>query len=225
MNLVLLGLPGVGKGTQAKLLATEYDLVHISTGDLLREAVNKGTPLGKQAKEIMVRGELVPDVLVFSLLKERLKLSNPNGFVLDGFPRNVYQARILEEYLEEINKKINCVIYFEVSEEEIVRRLSARRICARCQANYNLITKPPKKEGICDICGEKIIYRSDDHPETIKERLKVYQKETVPVIEYYQQQGILKKINGKGQINQIYNLLKNTLQSCKDGASVDSASS
>ncbi len=215
MNFVFLGPPGVGKGTQAKLLANEYKLAHISTGDLLREAVNKGTPLGKQVKEIMFRGGLVPDDLVFSLLKERLKLPNQDGLILDGFPRNVSQAKVLGEYLEEIKKKIDCVVYFEVSEEEIVSRLSARRICGSCQANYNLITKPPKKENVCDHCGGEIIYRPDDHPETIRERLRVYQKETSPVIEYYQERGILKKVDGKGSINQIYGSMKDTIQSCR----------
>lgn len=209
MNFVFLGPPGVGKGTQAKLFANQYELAHIATGDLLREAVKKGTSLGKQVKEIMARGELVPDELVFDLVKERLSSTDLDGFILDGFPRNVYQAEILAKYLEEINKKIDYVIYFDVPQEEIVRRLSARRICSRCQTNYNLITQPPKRENICDLCGGELIYRADDHPETIRERLKVYQKETAPLIKHYESQGILRKVNGIGKIEQVHTLLEN----------------
>lgn len=211
MNLVFLGPPGVGKGTQAKLLTNEYELTHVATGDLLREAVKKNTPLGIQVKEIISRGELVPDEIVFSLVKERLQSPSANGFVFDGFPRNISQAEQLDKYLKEINKKLDRVIYFQFPEEEIIRRLSARRICSRCQANYNLITQPPSEETVCDLCKGELIQRSDDRPETIKERLKIYQKETAPLIEYYENKKILKKIDASFKVEEIYSSLKSTL--------------
>lgn len=209
MNIVFLGPPGVGKGTQAKRIAQEYNLAHIATGDILRAAVSKDTVLGRKVKEIMSRGDLVPDEIVFSLVRERLASADfQEGFLLDGFPRNISQAVALGNYLKEKKKKIDYVVYFEVTEEEIIRRLSARRICSSCQANYNLITQPPKKEGLCDFCGSKLILRRDDYPEIIRERLRVYQKETTPLVKCYQTEGLLKKINGNGKIEEIYQGLK-----------------
>lgn len=215
MNLIFLGPPGVGKGTQAKRIAEEYKLLNIATGDLLREAVKKKSPLGRKAEEIMARGELVPDELVFGLVKEQIgmnpKCQDRRGVLLDGFPRNVYQAEILDQYLKEIGEKINQVVYFQVSEEEIIQRLSARRVCKSCQANYNLLTQPPKKDNVCDYCGSTLTQRADDRPETIRERLKVYQKETAPLVEYYHKQGLLKEINGVGKVEEIHTLLKKLL--------------
>ena len=191
INIILLGPPGAGKGTAAKLIAEKYLIPQISTGDIFREAVKKETELGKQVKAIMERGELVPDELTVNLVRERLSQPDTQkGYILDGFPRTVNQAEALSKFQE-----VNAVINFNISEEEIVRRLSGRRVCKNCGAIYHITDYPPKKEGICDKCGGELYQRDDDKIEAIKNRLRVYEKQTAPLIDYYREKGILYDIN------------------------------
>jgi len=185
INIILLGPPGAGKGTQAKSLAQELNLLHISTGDLLRENVKNNTSLGIKAKEYMEKGELVPDELINDMIKEKLSsLDNKGGFVLDGYPRNVKQAEFLDNLLKNYNQK-SFVIYLKVSERVMLERLSGRRICSNCQSIYHLKNMPPKKDSICDICGGKLYQRPDDQEEVIKKRYSVYLKETQVLLDYY----------------------------------------
>lgn len=207
IRLIFLGPPGAGKGTQADKLQDAFGIVKISTGDILREAVNQGTTLGEIAKVYMERGELVPDDIIIGLVRE--KILQLDQFVLDGFPRNVNQAEGLDRLLETLNKKLTGVIYFNVSNEEVKRRLLARRICPSCKRVYNLITEPPKNDEICDVCGVKLIVRSDDNEETIENRLKVYYQQTMPLLEYYENRGLLKKIDGNQSPDEVFtNLVK-----------------
>jgi len=207
LRLVFLGPPGAGKGTQAERLEREFGVVKVSTGDILREAVAKGTTLGEIAKMYMDRGELVPDDIIISLVRE--KILETKEFVLDGFPRTVAQAEGLDRLLTTLGKDLTAVIYFEVPDEEVKRRLMARRICPKCKKVYNLITDPPKVDELCDVCGTKLERRSDDNEETIENRLKVYYSQTMPLLNYYESRGILKKINGVGSPDQVYaDLLK-----------------
>jgi len=185
IKVVILGPPGAGKGTQAKSLAEKLNLLHISTGDLLRENVKNNTTLGLKAKEFMDKGELVPDELVDKMILDKLNESkNKDGFVLDGYPRNVSQAKFLENLLKDKQGK-SFIIYLETSERVIVERLSGRRICSNCQAIYHIKNMPPKKDSLCDICGGTLYQRSDDKEDTIKKRLSVYLKETQAVLDYY----------------------------------------
>jgi len=195
MRLILLGPPGAGKGTQAKLLAERLGVKHISTGDLLREEVRGGTKLGEKAKGYMDRGELVPDDLIIEMLKGRLD----EGFILDGFPRNLRQAEALAEYAE-----VDRVLNLKLPEGEVVRRLSARRVCERCGQNYNLLTNPPKQEGICDECGGHLIQRKDDRPEVIRHRFRIYEEETAPVKEFYRKLGLLAELDGTRPIEEVF---------------------
>lgn len=195
MRLILLGPPGAGKGTQAKLLAERLGVKHISTGDLLREEVRGGTKLGEKAKGYMDRGELVPDDLIIEMLKGRLD----EGFILDGFPRNLRQAEALAEYAE-----VDRVLNLKLPEGEVVRRLSARRVCERCGQNYNLLTNPPKQEGICDECGGHLIQRKDDRPEVIRRRFRIYEEETAPVKEFYRKLGLLAELDGTRPIEEVF---------------------
>ncbi len=191
INIILLGPPGAGKGTAAKQIAEKHSIPQISTGDIFREAVKKETELGKQVKAIMERGELVPDELTVSLVKERLaQPDTSNGYILDGFPRTVNQAEALSEFQE-----IKAVINFNLPEEEIIRRLSGRRVCKNCGAIYHITDFPPKKEGICDKCGGELYQRPDDKIESIKKRLEVYKEQTAPLIDYYRGKNLLYDIN------------------------------
>lgn len=197
MILVFLGPPGAGKGTQAKLLSQRMGFLHLSTGDLLREAVKNQTPLGKKAKEYMDRGELVPDELIVQLIEETMP--KDGNVILDGFPRTVNQALALEEMLRVKGEKILKVLFFDVPDEVIVDRLSGRRVCSKCGAVYHVKYNPPKAEGVCDLCGGTLVQRDDDKEEVVRKRLEVYRKQTQPLIEFYQEKGIIYKLDaGKG---------------------------
>ncbi|AHE95555.1 adenylate kinase [Thermocrinis ruber] len=197
MILVFLGPPGAGKGTQAKLLSQRMGFLHLSTGDLLREAVKNQTPLGKKAKEYMDRGELVPDELIVQLIEETMP--KDGNVILDGFPRTVNQALALEEMLKDKGEKISKVLFFDVPDEVIIDRLSGRRVCSKCGAVYHVKYNPPKVEGVCDLCGGTLVQRDDDKEEVVKKRLEVYRKQTQPLIEFYQEKGIIYKLDaGKG---------------------------
>lgn len=199
MIIVLLGPPGCGKGTQAQKLMEIMKLPQISTGDMLRKALKEGTPLVLEAKKYMESGQLVPDKLVIDIMKERVKSSDcSNGFVLDGFPRSIPQAEALDEMLRDLGKKIDFAINFDVPEDELILRISGRRSCPKCGAMFHIKFSPPKTEGICDKCGEKLYQRADDNETTVKNRLKVYNEQTAPLIEYYNKKGVLKNIMAGG---------------------------
>ena len=213
MNLIFLGPPGSGKGTQAKMLVDHYGIPQISTGDILREAVREGTPLGREAKGYMDRGELVPDEVVVGIVRERLQGDDcKKGFILDGFPRTIPQAEALEETLKGLSKGIDHVINIEVGKDELIRRLSGRRTCRKCGAMYHIIFDPPKREGVCDRCGGELYQRDDDREETIRERLRVYEEQTAPLIEFYRKRGLLRTIDGKGEIKEIFERIKSAVE-------------
>lgn len=198
MNFVFLGAPGAGKGTQAALLSEKLGIPHISTGDMLREELKKGTPLGDKVKAFMAKGELVPDQVILEVMKERLEEKDcKGGFILDGFPRTLVQAQNLDALLEEIDRKIDRVIKIKVSQETVTKRLSARLVCPVCGADYNLETRPPQKSGICDLCGGVLEQRIDDRKDVILNRLQVYERQTQPVDSYYRKQGKLIEIDGE----------------------------
>ncbi len=203
MRIVLLGPPGAGKGTQAELLAGRLGLIHISTGDILREHVEKGTELGLQAKKFMDSGKLVPDDLVVDIVAERLKEKGARGFVLDGFPRNLPQARALNKVLKELDLPLDIVLYLALETNEILRRLSARLFCPDCGANYNQISSPSEIPGRCDNCGQTLKKREDDQPETVHRRLKVYEAETAPLIDYYKTSSILKEVPASAELSEV----------------------
>jgi len=213
MRLVLLGPPGSGKGTQAQKLVERYQIPQISTGDLFRSAVKNETELGKKAKEYMERGELVPDEIVVGMVEERLKEDDcQKGFILDGFPRTIAQAQALDKLLEKKGEKLDAVIEISVPDEEVIKRLSGRRTCSKCGAMYHIEFNPPKVEGKCDKCGGDLYQRDDDKEEVIKSRLKVYHSQTAPLVEYYEKKGLLKKINGVGKIDEIFQEIVNALE-------------
>ncbi len=206
MRIVLLGAPGAGKGTQAKKLIDKYGIPQISTGDILRKAVADGTPLGKEAKSYMDKGELVPDSVVIGLVKERLGQDDcKKGFILDGFPRNTAQAETLDGVLSEMNMPLQVALSVDVDLDILMKRLTGRRTCKGCGQMFNIYFSPPQKEGVCDKCGGELYQRDDDKEETIKKRLEVYEAQTAPLIDYYQGKGILKRVNGEGNIDQIFN--------------------
>jgi adenylate kinase len=212
MQLILLGAPGVGKGTQGKLLSIHYNIPNISTGDILRRAIEKGTELGIKAKTVMDKGELVPDAIMIDLIKERLLEDDCKaGFILDGFPRTVQQAAALDEYLKQIDKEIDFVIALDLSEDKIVERLTSRRVCRNCGKDYNLIGNAPPNDNRCIVCGSEIIQRSDDTEPTVRKRLKVYEEKTKPLRAYYQQKGQLKVFHAEGAVAKIQNDIKSFL--------------
>ena len=197
MKIVMLGAPGAGKGTQAKMIAEKYSIPHISTGDIFRANIKEGTPLGLEAKSYMDQGKLVPDELTVKILLDRVAKDDcKNGYVLDGFPRTIPQANVLKEALDAQNDKIDYAINVDVPDENIVRRMSGRRACVTCGATYHIEHVPPKKEGICDKCGSNLILRDDDKPETVLNRLKIYHEQTQPLIDFYNNEGILKEVDG-----------------------------
>lgn len=204
MNIVFLGPPGAGKGTQAKILIEKYGIPQISTGDMLREHRAKGTELGKKAQEYMDKGQLVPDEIILGMVKERLAQSDcAKGFILDGFPRTVAQAEALDKILFEMNKKLDFALALVVPDELLVERLTGRRTCKNCGMMFHVKYKPPKVEGKCDACGGELYQRPDDNEETVRNRLKVYHESTAPLIDYYKKKGILKEIDGSKSIEEI----------------------
>ncbi len=205
MRIVLLGPPGSGKGTQGQRLAKHYGIPEISTGDLLREAVAAGTPLGKAAKAVMDAGQLVSDEIVLGVIRERLSRSDARkGFILDGFPRNLTQAEQLDDLLGQLGKPIDLALLIDVDVDTIMQRLFGRRICVSCGASYNIFYAPPKMDGRCDLCGGRLRRRSDDNEETIGNRLRIYEVQTLPVVEYYREQGILRQVQGIGEPDDVF---------------------
>lgn len=205
MRSVLLGAPGAGKGTQAKKLIEKHGIPQISTGDILRKAVADGTPLGKEAKSYMDKGELVPDKVVIGLIEDRLKQPDcKKGFILDGFPRNTAQAETLDAMLKKLNMPLDSALSVDVPKDGLMKRLTGRRTCKGCQQMYNVYFSPPKKNGVCDKCGGELFHRDDDKEETIKRRLDVYDAQTAPLISYYKKSGILKSVIGVGSIDEIF---------------------
>ncbi|GEN46927.1 adenylate kinase [Alkalibacillus haloalkaliphilus] len=205
MNLILMGLPGAGKGTQAEKIVEKYNIPHISTGDMFRSAIKEGTPLGKEAKSYMDQGDLVPDEVTVGIVKERLsKPDCEKGFLLDGFPRTVAQAEALENLLSELNTKLDYVLHVQVPENKLVDRLTGRRICPECGATYHVEFNPPKEDGKCDVDGATLMQREDDQPETVKNRLKVNMEQTQPLLDYYGDKGYLVDVNGDQHIDDVF---------------------
>ena len=205
MKIIMLGAPGAGKGTQAKKIAAKYQIPHISTGDIFRANIKNGTELGKEAKKYMDQGLLVPDELTVKILLDRVAQPDcANGYVLDGFPRTIPQAEVLDKALTELNDKIDYAINVDVPDENIVKRMSGRRACVACGATYHIEHIPPKKEGVCDKCGEPLILRDDDKPETVLNRLKVYHDQTQPLIDFYTGKGVLKSVDGTVDMQDVF---------------------
>ena len=212
LNLVLLGPPGAGKGTQAKSIATEYGIPHISTGDIFRKNIAEETPLGKKAKEYIDQGLLVPDQLTIDIVKDRLSQDDcKKGFLLDGFPRTVFQAESLDKMLQEDDKKIDVALLIEVPREDILKRMTGRRVCGSCGASYHVVFNPTKVEGICDACGREVIQRKDDKEDTVKERLTVYDNQTQPLISYYKECNKLSEVDGTQAIDKVFEDIKSLL--------------
>ncbi len=212
MNIILLGPPGAGKGTQAKMLVEQYKIPQISTGDILRAAVKEGTSLGKEAKSYMDKGALVPDSVVIGIVQERIQEPDcENGYMLDGFPRTVPQAEALDGMLHHISSQIDHVVSIEVANEELVKRLTGRRTCRDCGAGFHVMFDPPKQEGICDQCGGELYQRDDDNVETVTSRLDVYESQTLPLIDYYKKQGKVRPIDGVGEIKKIFGRITEVL--------------
>ena len=205
MKIIMLGAPGAGKGTQAKKIAAKYGIPHISTGDIFRANIKNGTELGKKAKTYMDQGLLVPDELVVDLVVDRVKQEDcKNGFVLDGFPRTIPQAEALDAALVKIGQKMDFAVDVDVPDENIVNRMSGRRACLSCGATYHIVYKPSKVEGICDVCGDKLVLRDDDKPETVKKRLSVYHDQTQPLIDYYKEAGVLANVDGTQDMEKVF---------------------
>ncbi len=216
MKLIFIGPPGAGKGTQAALVSKEFNIVHISTGDLLRAALKDKTPIALKAEAYIKKGELVPDGIVSQITEERLKQKDcKNGFILDGYPRTITQAESLDKYLVSLRLDIDAVIYFKTSTDTIIKRLTGRRICRNCGANYHIINIPPKKAGICDLCGGELYQREDDQENTILNRLQVYNRQTASLIDYYRNKNILKEVSGDLEAEKIFAMLSGMFKSNK----------
>lgn len=208
MNIIMLGAPGAGKGTQAIQLADKYQIPHISTGDIFRANIKQGTELGKKAKTYMDQGLLVPDELVCELVVDRLQKDDcKEGFILDGFPRTIPQAEALTEALDKVGSKIEYAINVDVPDANIVERMSGRRACVNCGATYHVVNAPTKVEGVCDKCGEAVALRDDDKPETVQKRLEVYHEQTQPLIDFYDAKGVVKTIDGTQPMDQVFNAI------------------
>jgi len=213
LRIILQGPPGSGKGTIANILIEMYQIPTITTGDILRDEVTRGTEIGKLAKAYMDRGELVPDEVVTRIVEERLSQpASKEGFILDGYPRNQNQAESLDRILRRLGVKLDCVLNIVVEDEELIRRLTTRRICSDCGAIYNLLNKPPKVEGICDICGGKVIQRDDDKEEVIRRRLEVYKKQAEPILELYRKRGLVRDLRGDVGLQQLPAEIKSVLE-------------
>lgn len=205
MKIIMLGAPGAGKGTQAKKIAEKYQIPHISTGDIFRANIKEGTELGMKAKQFMEQGLLVPDEVTIGMLLDRIHKDDcEKGYVLDGFPRTIPQAESLTKALDGMNEKIDYAIDVDVPDSNIVNRMSGRRACLTCGATYHVEFAPPKKEGICDVCGAELVLRDDDKPETVQKRLSVYHEQTQPLIEYYKKAGVLASVDGTQEMNAVF---------------------
>ena len=208
MKIIMLGAPGAGKGTQAKMIAEKYMIPHVSTGDIFRANIKNNTELGQQAKAFMDKGELVPDELTVKILLDRVAQDDcANGYVLDGFPRTIPQAEVLEDALTKLGDKIDYAINVDVPDENIVKRMSGRRACVTCGATYHIEHVPPKTEGKCDKCGSDLILRDDDKPETVLNRLDIYHKQTQPLIDFYSAKGVLKNVDGTQDMTDVFNAI------------------
>ena len=207
LRSILLGPPGAGKGTQAQMIVEKYDVPHISTGDIFRDNIRRGTELGMKAKEYMDKGELVPDDLVVDIACDRLLAPDctEKGFLLDGSPRTVYQAEKLDEFLKAHDSKIDWVIDLQVAKEELVTRITGRRVCPKCGGSFHIVNVPPKKEGICDFCGAELIQRADDTVETVTNRIDVYESQTMPLVDYYEKSGNIAHIDGANSLETVFN--------------------
>ena len=205
MKIIMLGAPGAGKGTQAKMIADKYGVPHISTGDIFRANIKNGTELGMEAKKYMDQGLLVPDELTVRIMLDRVAQDDcKNGYVLDGFPRTIPQAEVLDSELTKLGDHIDYAINVDVPDENIVKRMSGRRACLTCGATYHIEHVPPKKEGICDVCGSELVLRDDDKPETVKNRLNVYHEQTQPLIDFYTEKGVLKTVDGTVPMEEVF---------------------
>ena len=205
MKIIMLGAPGAGKGTQAKMIAEKYSVPHVSTGDIFRANIKNGTELGMEAKKYMDQGMLVPDELTVKILLDRVAKDDcANGYVLDGFPRTIPQAKVLDNALTQMGDAIDFAINVDVPDENIVKRMSGRRACLACGATYHIEHIPPKTEGICDVCGQELVLRDDDKPETVLNRLNVYHEQTQPLIDFYNEKGVLKNIDGTVDMKDVF---------------------
>ena len=212
MKVIMLGAPGAGKGTQAKKLAAEYSIPHISTGDIFRANIKEGTELGKKAKAYMDAGQLVPDELVCDLVVDRIQQDDcKNGYLLDGFPRTIPQAEALDAAVEKLGEKIDYAVNIDVPDDNIINRMSGRRACVGCGATYHIVFNPPKVEDVCDVCGKSLILRDDDKPETVKTRLDVYHAQTQPLIDYYAGRGVLVTVDGTQNMDKVFAGIKDIL--------------
>lgn len=213
MKIIMLGAPGAGKGTQAKMIAAKYQIPHISTGDIFRANIKNGTELGMEAKKYMDQGQLVPDELTVKILLDRVAQPDcSEGYVLDGFPRTIPQAEVLDSALEKLGDSIDFAVDVDVPDENIVRRMSGRRACLSCGATYHIEHIPPKQEGVCDTCGQPLVLRDDDKPETVLKRLKVYHEQTQPLIDFYTKKGVLRSVDGTVDMNNVFEAIVNVLE-------------
>ncbi len=208
MKIIMLGAPGAGKGTQAKMIAEKYGIPHVSTGDIFRANIKEQTELGMEAKKYMDQGLLVPDKLTVKILLDRVAKDDcKNGYVLDGFPRTIPQAEVLEKAVAELGESIDFAVNVDVKDENIIKRMSGRRACLKCGATYHIEHIPPKQEGICDKCGSELVLRDDDKPETVKKRLDVYHEQTQPLIDFYNKKGILREVDGSQDMKDVFNAI------------------